>query len=48
LIQAIRDARDRGAAVIWFTRKGGIWNDNSVPATRRYRLVARKLMEVTK
>jgi len=48
LIQAIRDARDRGAAVIWLTRKGSIWNDASIPATRRYRLVARKLMEVTK
>lgn len=47
LIQAIRDARDRGAAVIWITRKGGIWNDASIPATRRYRLLARKLMEVT-
>ena len=48
LIQAIRDARDRGAAVIWFTKKGGIWNDTSIPVTRRYRLVARKLMEVRK
>lgn len=48
LIQAIRDARDRGAAAIWFTRKGSIWNDRSIPVTRRYRLVARKLMEVTK
>lgn len=48
LVQAVRDARDRGAAVIWFTRKGRIWNDTSIPATRRYRLVARKLMEVTK
>jgi phospholipid/cholesterol/gamma-HCH transport system ATP-binding protein len=48
LIQAIRDARDRGAAVIWFTKKGGIWNDTSLPATRRYRLVARKMMEVKK
>jgi phospholipid/cholesterol/gamma-HCH transport system ATP-binding protein len=47
LIQAIRDARDRGAAVIWLTRKSAIWNDASIPATHRYRLVARKLMEVT-
>jgi phospholipid/cholesterol/gamma-HCH transport system ATP-binding protein len=47
LIQAIRDARDRGAAVIWLTRKSAIWNDASIPATDRYRLVARKLMEVT-
>jgi phospholipid/cholesterol/gamma-HCH transport system ATP-binding protein len=47
LIQAIRDARDRGAAVIWITRKGSIWNDASIPATRRYRLFARKLMEMS-
>jgi len=47
LIQAIRDARDRGAAVVWLTRKSAIWNDASIPATHRYRLVARKLMEVT-
>jgi phospholipid/cholesterol/gamma-HCH transport system ATP-binding protein len=47
LIQAIRDARDRGAAVIWLIRESAIWNDASIPATHRYRLVARKLMEVT-
>jgi phospholipid/cholesterol/gamma-HCH transport system ATP-binding protein len=47
LIQAIRDARDRGAAVIWLTRENAIWNDATIPATHRYRLVARKLVEVT-
>jgi len=47
LIQAIRDARNRGAAVIWLTRESGIWNDASIPSTHRYRLVARKLMEVS-
>ena len=47
LIQAIRGARDRGAAVIWLTRKSAIWNYASIPTTRRYRLLARKLMEVT-
>ena len=47
LIQAIRNARDRGAAVIWLTRRSDVWNDGSIPATHRYRLVARKLMEVT-
>jgi phospholipid/cholesterol/gamma-HCH transport system ATP-binding protein len=46
LIQVIRDARNRGAAVIWLTKKGSIWNDKSIPTTHRYRLVARKLMEV--
>ncbi len=47
LMDAIRKARDRGAAVIWLTRKGLIWNDQTLPVTRRYRLVAEKLMEVT-
>jgi len=47
LIQAIRDVRNRGAAVIWLTRESDIWNDASIPATHRYRLVARKLMEVS-
>jgi phospholipid/cholesterol/gamma-HCH transport system ATP-binding protein len=47
LIQAIRDARNRGAAVIWLTRKSNIWDDASIPATHRYRLVARQLMEVS-
>jgi len=47
LIQAIRDARNRGAAVIWLTRESAIWDDKSIPANHRYRLVARKMMEVT-
>ena len=47
LIQAIRNARDRGAAVIWLTRESVIWNDATIPVTHRYRLVARKLVEVT-
>ena len=47
LIQAIRNARDRGAAVIWLTRESVIWNDATIPVTHRFRLVARKLVEVT-
>jgi phospholipid/cholesterol/gamma-HCH transport system ATP-binding protein len=47
LMNAVREARDRGAAVIWLTRKGLIWNDQTLPVTRRYRLVTGKLMEVT-
>lgn len=47
LMGAVRDARDRGAAVIWLTRKDLIWNDQTLPGTHRYRLVAEKLMEVT-
>jgi phospholipid/cholesterol/gamma-HCH transport system ATP-binding protein len=47
LMGAIRDARDRGAAVIWLTQKGLIWKDQTLPVTRRYRLIAGRLMEVT-
>ena len=47
LMRAVREARDRGAAVIWLTRKDLIWNDKTLPVTLRYRLVADKLMEVT-
>jgi phospholipid/cholesterol/gamma-HCH transport system ATP-binding protein len=47
LMGAIRDARDRGAAVIWLTQKGLIWKDQTLPVTRRYLLTAGKLMEVT-
>jgi phospholipid/cholesterol/gamma-HCH transport system ATP-binding protein len=47
LMNAVREARERGAAVIWLTRKHLIWNDQTLPATQRYQLVAGKLMEVT-
>lgn len=46
-MNAVRAARERGAAVIWLTRKNLIQNDQTLPATQRYRLVAGKLMEVT-
>ena len=46
LMRAVREARDRGAAVIWLTRKDLIWTDKTLPVTRRYRLVADKLREV--
>jgi phospholipid/cholesterol/gamma-HCH transport system ATP-binding protein len=46
LIDAIREARNRGAAVLWLTADKFIWRDQSIPATRRYRLAGRKLMEV--
>jgi len=46
LMDSIREARERGAAVIWLTQKNLIWNDQTLPVTQRYRLVAGKLMEV--
>jgi phospholipid/cholesterol/gamma-HCH transport system ATP-binding protein len=48
LIDAIRQARNRGAAVMWLTADKFIWRDKSIPATRRYRLAGRKLMEVSR
>ncbi len=47
LMTAIREARERGAAVIWLTQKDLIWNDQTLPVTQRLRLVAGKLMEMT-
>jgi phospholipid/cholesterol/gamma-HCH transport system ATP-binding protein len=48
LINAIRYACDRGCGVIWLTLEDQIWNDPMLPATQRYRLTARKLMEVVR
>ena len=48
LIHAIRNACDRGSGVIWLTLEDHVWNDPLLPATHRYRLTARKLMEVTR
>ena len=46
LIHAIRWARSRGSAVLWLTAAAAVWNDLSLPATARYRLVGRQFMEV--
>jgi len=48
LINAIRKACDRGCGVIWLTLEDQVWNDSMLPATHRYRLTARKLMEVAR
>ena len=48
LINAIRNACDRGAAVIWLTLEDQVWNDSLVPANYRFRLTAHKLMEVAR
>lgn len=45
LMGAIRAARNRGAAVIWFTPSLEIWRDRTLPATRRYRMAGRELVE---
>jgi len=48
LINAIRKACDQGSAVIWLTLEEEIWRDEYIPASYRYRLTARKLMEVAR
>jgi phospholipid/cholesterol/gamma-HCH transport system ATP-binding protein len=48
LIRAIRWARSRGSAVVWLTAAAAIWNDASIPATWRYRLVGRQFMEISR
>jgi phospholipid/cholesterol/gamma-HCH transport system ATP-binding protein len=48
LINAICEACDRGCGVIWLTLEDQVWNDPLLPITRRYRLTARKLMEVVR
>ena len=48
LINAIRQACDRGCGVIWLTLEDQVWNDPMLPVTYRYRLTARKLMEVVR
>lgn len=46
LVDTIRAARDRGAAVLWFSPSLEIWRDRSIPANRRYRVAVGELMEV--
>jgi phospholipid/cholesterol/gamma-HCH transport system ATP-binding protein len=38
LINAMRIARDRDAAVLWFAQEAELYEDPSLPATRRLRL----------
>jgi len=47
LINTIREVRGSGAAVIWMIVQDRIWHDQSIPATRRYRIAGRKLVGVT-
>ena len=46
LVNAIRVARNRGAAVLWFSPSAKIWRDRSIPVTRRYRMAGDELVEV--
>jgi phospholipid/cholesterol/gamma-HCH transport system ATP-binding protein len=44
LVSAIRTARDRDGAVLWFTLDPALWYEPAIPATRRYRLRGDALM----
>jgi hypothetical protein len=46
LVNAIRRARNKGAAVIWMTLSDDVWRDNSIPADRLFSVAGRKLTEV--
>jgi phospholipid/cholesterol/gamma-HCH transport system ATP-binding protein len=48
LMGAIRAARNRGAAVVWFSPSLEIWRDKTIPASRRYRMAGNELMEITR
>ena len=48
VINAIRAARDRDAAVIWFMLDTRLWFEASVPATRRYVARGNVLVEETR
>lgn len=45
LINAIRVARDRGAAVLWLSLDPRVWGDPSLPATQRLRLLGGRFVE---
>lgn len=48
LVNTMREARNRGAAVIWLVEDNKVWRDPSIPATHRYRMAAHELVEVAR
>lgn len=44
LVNAVRSACDRGAAVVWITPSQRLWRDPSIPVTRRVRLARNALV----
>ncbi|UCD79265.1 MAG: hypothetical protein JSW26_28350 [Desulfobacterales bacterium] len=47
LINLIGDYRSRGTAVVWLTLEDSIWQDPTLPVSRRYRAVGQEIKEVT-
>ena len=48
LVNAVRGARNLGAAVFWMTLADEVWQDNSVPADRYFMFSGREFAEVNK
>lgn len=46
LVNAIRQARNRGAAVLWMTPSDAVWQDETIPADRRFVVSGHELMEI--
>jgi phospholipid/cholesterol/gamma-HCH transport system ATP-binding protein len=44
-VNALRAARDRGAAVLWLTLDPRVWRDASLPVTRRLRIIGDDIYE---
>lgn len=45
LVNVVRAARDRGAAVLWLTLDSRVWRDSSLPVTRRLRIIGDEIYE---
>jgi phospholipid/cholesterol/gamma-HCH transport system ATP-binding protein len=45
LVNVVRHARDRGAAVLWLTLDPRVWRDSSLPVTRRLRIIGDEIYE---
>lgn len=48
LINAAREARNRGAAVIWLTAEREVWRDMTIPASSCYRMTDRDVIPVVR
>jgi len=47
LVNTIRDARARGAAVLWLTHDARVWTDPGLPTSARHRLLGGRLVSAT-
>ena len=47
LINLIGDCRSQGTAVVWLTLEDSIWQDTTLPVSRRFRAAGQEINEVT-